>query len=95
MAFAEILSPIIRFYAVISRFVAVYTLYMFPCICNFGNKREHIFCRELTNRRPTKELKASFAFAESLPTSATLVGEYIFYAESISRSLALFSVYVT
>ena len=95
MAFAEILSPNIRYCAVISRLVAAYTLYMFPCMCNFGNKREHIFCRELTNRRPTKELEASFAFAKSQPTSATLVGEYIFYAESISRSLALFSVYVT
>ena len=30
------------------------------------------FCRELANTRPTKELKAFFAFAESLPTSATL-----------------------
>ena len=31
------------------------------------------FCRELANARPTKELKAFFAFAESLPTSATLL----------------------
>ena len=54
MAIAEILSPNIRYCAVISRLVAAYTLYMFPCICNFGNKREHIFCRELTNRGPTK-----------------------------------------
>ena len=30
------------------------------------------FCRELANTRPTKELKAFFALAESLPTPATL-----------------------
>ena len=31
-----------------------------------------VFCRELANTRPTKELKAFFALSESLPTSATL-----------------------
>ena len=31
------------------------------------------FCRELANTRLTKELKAFFALAESLPTSATLM----------------------
>ena len=36
-----------------------------------GEKK--FFCRELANTRPTKELKAFFAFAESLPTSATLL----------------------
>ena len=41
--------------------------------CNFGDTRKNnTFCRQLANTRLTKELKAFFAFAESLPTSATL-----------------------
>ena len=36
--------------------------------------KNNVFCRELANTRPTKELKAFFALAESLPTSATLYG---------------------
>ena len=42
----------------------------YPCICKCAQKQR--FCRELENTRPTKELKAFFAFTESQPTSATL-----------------------
>ena len=42
--------------------------------CNFGNvQKQRFFCRELANMRQQKELKAFFAFAQSLQTSATLV----------------------
>ena len=37
-------------------------------------RKNNVFCRELANARPTKELKAFFALAESLPTPATLTG---------------------
>ena len=41
--------------------------------CNFGNLgKNNVFCGKIANTHPTKELKAFFAFAESLPTSATL-----------------------
>ena len=41
--------------------------------CNFGiSGKNDVFCCKLANTHPTKELKAFFAFAESLPTSATL-----------------------
>ena len=40
---------------------------MVPCICKYGRKQH-----ELANMRLMKELKASIAFAESLPTSAIL-----------------------
>ena len=33
---------------------------------------KNVFCRELANTRPTKELKAFFVLAESLPTPAKL-----------------------
>ena len=36
-------------------------------------RRRRKNCRELANTRPTKELKAFFAFAKSLPTSAALI----------------------
>ena len=36
-------------------------------------RKSNVFCRELANTRPTKELKAFFALAESLPTSTTLL----------------------
>ena len=39
-------------------------------------RKKKRFCRKLANTRPTKELKAFFALAESLPTSATLGLEY-------------------
>ena len=41
--------------------------------CNFCNSgKTNVFCCKLANMHPTKELKAFFAFDESLPTSATL-----------------------
>ena len=40
---------------------------MVPCICKYGQKQH-----ELANTRLMKELKASIASVESLPTSATL-----------------------
>ena len=50
---------------------------MFPFICKYakttGNTRKNnALCCELPTTLPTKELKAFFAFAESLATSATL-----------------------
>ena len=36
-----------------------------------NTSKNYVFCCELGNARPTKELKAFFAFAENLPTSAT------------------------
>ena len=49
--------------------------------CDFGYMRKNsAFCHELANTRPTKELKAFFALAESLPTSAALLeGKQKFY----------------
>ena len=42
--------------------------------CNFGSMRkDKFFCRDLANTQLTKELEAFFAFAESLPTFATLL----------------------
>jgi len=37
-----------------------------------AQKKKHFFSRKLAITLLTKELKAFFAFAESLPTSATL-----------------------
>ena len=45
------------------------------------------FCRKLANTRSTKDLKASFAFTESLPTFATLFlahGRYRIFSGHIS-----------
>ena len=42
-------------------------------VCDLGNtNKNNIFSRKLADVRPTTELKAFFAFDESLPTSATL-----------------------
>ena len=71
----KILIPNIRYFVAISRFVALFKAFLRKnCFCcDFGSThKNNVFCRELTNTRLTKELKAFFAFAESLPTSATL-----------------------
>ena len=80
--FVAILICVAYFKAFIELSIQEYQKQCFPCIykykvfcCNFGNARKNdIFCRKLANMRPTKELKAFFAFTESLPTSATLPG---------------------
>ena len=71
----KILIPNIRYFVAISRFVALFKAFLnktvFVVILVVRPKTT-LFCRELANTRPTKELKTFFAFAESLLTSATL-----------------------
>ena len=64
--------PILSRYNDMSRFLKLLLSKICFC-CDFGSTRKtKFFCRELANMYPTKELKAFFALAESLPTCATL-----------------------